>query len=248
MVLRRRQTSPSERVAVLERRQLSRKLRKLRGGVGRASRARVPGSFIEGLGHRCIRPVGPEGEVAGAFLWIARQRAQAKVQVATLARRGVHIDGRSKEWVCESNAPVGPLDDAHGFGPRQPVLRVVGGRRGEHELNRGLRQRGYRQERRPGGRRERRQAGRKELLQVLGHGQWLSRFRTDVLSNDRARDLEREQRVPMGQPMEPDDDRARKVDAGLLSQHSPEWIHVQWADGDPHGARQCSLDTQRIVR
>jgi hypothetical protein len=190
--------------AVLERRERGRLLEQLAGGIPRAARASAGGGVLERGGDRLIGRRRREREVADALLRVLDELGQPGVQLAPPAAGRRRVDRRRIQRMREPHAVTGDPQEPGVLGREQ----TLGGRRALHQARTRLRERGGRQQRPAGGARNGRDARGDQLPQAVRDGQ-RSAGRQRRRRAERARDLERIQRVAAGGSRDPAQDRSR---------------------------------------
>jgi len=152
----------------------------------------------------------------------------------------------------EGGPAVGSLQDARLLGAphaaRRPVPSFPGG---NDQLLRRLRRAGRgRHDEEPigGARRERGKSRPAQFLEVLRNGERFAGRRPDVPAGEGVSDLEGEERVPVRDPVEPEQERAREIPFGPVSQEACQRLLAQRADGHPlEGDRPRMTQTERVA-
>jgi hypothetical protein len=210
VVVGRLDASSEESRAVLGRCQRSRQLQQLSGRVWGAPTAGVPACLLQRSCHIGVWTAGGKGKVPGPLLRVDDQVRQAAMHAPPDLRHGRGVDGRPQEGVGEREPATGSLQDARLFGPLQ-----IGGcpvrprRRRDHD-----------EEPIGGARRERGKPRREQPLEISRHGERFPGCRPDTMLDEGPSDLEREQRVAFGHPVDPQQDGVRETPLGSSSQEA----------------------------
>jgi hypothetical protein len=163
--------------------------------------------------------------MARSLLDIVEEHGEPSVQLAPLSWRGVFIEDRRKQRMCEAHALSDLLDH-----PRGGCI----GQRGTDSWRKALEQGHGRPRQRGGGENERARGGTEpchppadELAYRPRHGERLVGCWLDSARLQFAPDLEREEGVAARRLVQPDDRRARRVETDAGEQEL-----VQGADGE----------------
>jgi hypothetical protein len=234
VVVGRLDASSEEFQAVLGRCQRSRQLQQLGGRVWGAPTAGVPACLLQRSGHIGVWTAGGKGKVPGPLLRVDDQVRQAAMHAPPGLRHGRGVDGRPQEGVGEREPATGSLQDARLFGPPQ-----IGGcpvrprRRRDHQVLCRTGGGGHDEEPIGRARRERGKPRREQPLEIARHGERFPGCWPDTMLGEGPSDLEREQRVAFGHPVDPQQDGVRETPLGSSSQKAGHRLLGQPADGQP---------------
>ena len=189
-----------ERSGVLGRRQPPRAVAEIGRRRGGAATAGVRRGRLQRGGDRLVGAVRREREVPRPLLGVADQLREPPVQRLPRQRVRLLVRGRGQQRMREAHAVA--LGDEHVGLDRRP--QHLGLRAGTREQRRGrLRQRGDRRQRSARAVRQRDEAPADQLAQAVRDAQRLTGSRGGAAADERAAQLEREQRVAAGDVVDP---------------------------------------------
>ena len=203
----------------------------LRGRIGGSPRPRVSGRGIEDRRDVSVRIGRRQRQVPRPFLQIGESLREPSMERASFVRGGARVHGRPEERVREAQPAVDRFDDTRclrGSDALEGAFRPIA--RDTNQIQGGVRRRRDHQQGIARGWRKALDAGREQLAEIVGHGELISEVGTIARPDDLAGGLQSEQRTPLRDRVDAEDDRPTQVEAHPLAQQPTQPLLRERAD------------------